>query len=180
MSDYRQQLVPLLHNFATGAPVGVLGLDGREYLLPFSAAYATTPQAGTAYPGNFTTLTASSTVSGTGFSNYLASPPSIGTTTAGVVKTSDLRMNYTDSSSTPGNVTNNSPSGRAAFAAAASTVVVTSSLVTANSIVQCALETADGTLTQLLRVTPAAGSFTVVGNAAATGTPKFTFQVINQ
>lgn len=180
MSDYRQQLVPLLHNFVTGTPVGVLGLDGREYLLPFSAAYATNAQAASAYPGNFNNLSATGSLTGSGFTNYFASPPSLGTTAAGVVKTSDLRMNYTDSSGTPGNVTNNSPSGRAAFAAAGSTVVVTNSLVTANSIVQCTLETADATLTQILRVTPAAGSFTVVGNAAATGTTKFTFQVINQ
>lgn len=36
----------------------------------------------TKYPGYFTTINASSTVSGTGFSNYLASPPAIGLTTA--------------------------------------------------------------------------------------------------
>ena len=36
----------------------------------------------TANTGAFTTLSASSTVSGTGFSTYLASPPAIGTTTA--------------------------------------------------------------------------------------------------
>ena len=36
----------------------------------------------TAAAGAFTTLSASSTVSGTGFSNYLASPPAIGGTTA--------------------------------------------------------------------------------------------------
>jgi len=37
----------------------------------------------TASTGSFTTLAASSTVSGTGFSNYLASPPAIGSTAAG-------------------------------------------------------------------------------------------------
>jgi len=37
---------------------------------------------GTASTGAFTTLSASSTVSGTGFSTYLASPPAIGATTA--------------------------------------------------------------------------------------------------
>jgi hypothetical protein len=40
----------------------------------------------TASTGAFTTLSASSTVSGTGFSTYLASPPSIGTTAPGVVR----------------------------------------------------------------------------------------------
>ena len=42
----------------------------------------TTVGATTASTGAFTTLSASSTVSGTGFSNYLASPPSIGNTAA--------------------------------------------------------------------------------------------------
>jgi hypothetical protein len=42
----------------------------------------TTVGATTASTGAFTTLSASSTVSGTGFSTYLASPPAIGSTTA--------------------------------------------------------------------------------------------------
>jgi hypothetical protein len=40
--------------------------------------------------GAFTTLSASSTVSGTGFSNYLASPPAIGSTAAAAVSTTQL------------------------------------------------------------------------------------------
>ena len=129
--------------------------------------------------GSFTTLAASSTVSGTGFSNYLAAPPSIGTTTPGIVKASDLQATFTNSSSTPGNVTNNSPRGKAAFAAAGTSVVVTSSLVTATSTVLTQLETGDATLTEILRVTPAAGSFTVTGNAAATAATTFSFLVVN-
>lgn len=39
----------------------------------------------TASDGAFTTLSASSTVSGTGFSTYLASPPAIGGTTPNTV-----------------------------------------------------------------------------------------------
>lgn len=90
---------------------------------------------------------------------------------------------YTDSTGTPGNVTNNSPSGRAAFAAAASTCVVTNSSVTATSKVFVSLLSADTTLTALaaVPVTIAAGSFTVTGNAAATtaGAAKFQFLVVN-
>lgn len=86
----------------------------------------------------------------------------------------------TDSSATPGNATINTSSGRAAFAAAASTVVVTSSLVTVASKVFVQLEgAADATLTSVLGVTLAAGSFTVTGNATATATKKFSFIVIN-
>ena len=45
---------------------------------------------GTASTGAFTTLSASSTVSGTGFSTYLASPPAIGTTAPAAGKFTDL------------------------------------------------------------------------------------------
>jgi hypothetical protein len=91
-----------------------------------------------------------------------------------------LPLGYASGVGTPGNVTLNTASGRAAFAAAASTVVVTNSNVTATSKVLVMLEgAADGTLTQILRVTPAAGSFTVTGNAAATGNPVFSFVVFN-
>lgn len=45
---------------------------------------------GTASTGAFTTLSASSTVSGTGFSNYLLSPPAIGTTAPAAGKFTDL------------------------------------------------------------------------------------------
>lgn len=45
--------------------------------------------------GSFTTLAASSTVSGTGFSNYLASPPCIGCTTANAGSFTNLTANGT-------------------------------------------------------------------------------------
>lgn len=87
---------------------------------------------------------------------------------------------FVDSSGTAGNVTNNSPRGRVAFAAAATTVTVTSSIVTASSMVIATLRTADGTLTQILRVLPTAGSFTITANAASTGTAaQADFLVIN-
>lgn len=174
-----------------------LSLAGQQTKLPRLTNSTTTPTASqqvaltsgtpinntsigatTASTGAFTTLSASSTVSGTGFSNYMAAPPSIGTTTPGIVKTSNLQATFTDSSGTPGNVTNNSPRGRVAVAAAASTVVVTSSLVTAASTILVSLGGADATLTSV-RVTPAAGSFTVTGNAAATGNTALDFLVVN-
>lgn len=57
-----------------------------------ASAYNTpgTIGSGTANTGAFTTLSASSTVSGTGFSTYLASPPAIGGTTAASGKFSAL------------------------------------------------------------------------------------------
>lgn len=46
--------------------------------------------ASTANTGAFTTLSASSTVSGTGFSNYFASPPALGGTAAAAVSSTNL------------------------------------------------------------------------------------------
>jgi len=171
MSGYRQSNALALSDPGTGALVGLLGFDGKEYLLPVGPAFG-----GVAV--NTTTLAVSSTVSGAGFTAFLAAPPSIGTTTPGIVKTLNLQATYTDSSGTPGNVTNASPRGRAAFAAAGTSVVVTSALVTAASSVFVSLGGTDATL-KSISVIPGAGSFTVTGNAAATGITKFDFLVVN-
>ena len=66
-----RQLMSDLKEFQTGA-----GGD------PFNGAVNGTVGATTPNTGAFTTLSASSTVSGTGFSTYLASPPAIGGSTA--------------------------------------------------------------------------------------------------
>ena len=72
---------------------------------------ATTPNTGA-----FTTLSANSTVSGTGFSTYLASPPAIGGTTAGTGRFTTLT--YTDArdtvftgGTTTGTITPNAANG---------------------------------------------------------------------
>jgi hypothetical protein len=86
---------------------------------------------------------------------------------------------YTDNSGTPGNTTINTPSGRAAIAAAGTACTVTSSCTTATSKVHVCLESADATLTFIKQVVPGAGSFVVTGNAGATGNCKFSFLVFN-
>lgn len=88
---------------------------------------------------------------------------------------------FTDSSGTPGNVTNNSPRGRVAIAAAATAVTVTNSAVTATSTVLAVINqgATDTTLTQILRVQTAAGSFTITGNAAATANVVIDYVVVN-
>ena len=159
MTTYRKLTTDALHDISTGAFVGHMGADGKEYLLPVGQTTVYNP-ASVAITGG--------TINGA----------SIGQTTAAAVKTSNLAATNTDSSGTPGNVTNNSPRGRAAFAAAGSTVVVTSSLVTAASTILVLLGGADATLTSV-RVGAAAGSFTVTGNAAATGITRFDFLVVN-
>jgi hypothetical protein len=105
---------------------------------------------------------------------------SVGATTRSTGAFTTLALTRTDSSATPGNVTNNSALGRAAFAVGASTVVVTNSIVTASSEVFVELRgAADATLTSIVGVTVAAGSFTVTGNANATAAKQFSFLVVN-
>lgn len=103
----------------------------------------------------------------------------VGATTRASVASTSLNMNSTDSSGTPGNVTNNSPIGRAAFAAAGTTVVITSSIVVATSQIFVQVMGSDATLTSARVTSVGAGTFTVTGNAAATGATTFSFLVIN-
>lgn len=89
-----------------------------------------------------------------------------------------LLMVTTDSSATPGNVTNNAYAGVVAVAAAGQTITVTNSQVTTTSIIQLTLLTNDGTAKSAVAV-PANGSFTVTLNAAATGIVKVAFLLVN-
>lgn len=156
MSDYNVQPVQGLHDRATGALVGFYGKDGKEYLLPVGMQ-----QSAVAITGG--------TINGA----------TVGVTTPAIVKTSNLQAGTnTDISGTPGNGTSSGMRGRAAFAAAGSTVTITSAICTAASSVFVQLGSTDATLTSV-RVTPGAGSFVVTGNAAATGTTLFDFHVIN-
>jgi hypothetical protein len=91
----------------------------------------------------------------------------------------NFKLDTVDASGTPGAATINEPSGKVAIAAGASSVVVTNNLVTASSIIIPVLQVADATLTQILRVVPGAGSFTITGNANATAATKVAFIVIN-
>lgn len=129
MSAWNIQSVPGLHDPASGALVGFLGADGREYL--FVDLYSPT-------------------------------------------------TNYTDVSATPGNASANALRGQAAFAAGSNSCTIANSLVKPTSTVIPILDaTADATLTQIMRVVPGSGSFSVYGNANATGTPTFTWLVVN-
>lgn len=71
---------------------------------------------------------------------------------------------------TTGAATANAMAGRAAVAIGAASIVITNSLVDANSKVYAvvAQAAADGTLLRVERVLCAAGSFTIYGTAAAT------------
>ncbi|NKF53236.1 hypothetical protein GO299_00268 [Ralstonia solanacearum] len=71
--------------FACNTTVNAATLGGATFASP--GAIGST----TAGSGAFTTLSASSTVSGSGFSTYLASPPAIGSTTANTGKFTTLQ-----------------------------------------------------------------------------------------
>lgn len=79
---------------------------------------------------------------------------------------------------TTGNQTINKPSGTVNFAAAATSLTVTNSLVTTSSIIFCVVRTNDATAL-IKNVVPAAGSFTINLNAAATAETSVGFKVIN-
>lgn len=71
--------------------------------------------------------------------------------------------------------------GFAAIAIGASSVVITNPYVDVTSTVQAivAQTAADATLTSVVRVVPAAGSFTIFGNANATAATVVSWEVIN-
>lgn len=151
----------------SGVPLGMMGQDGKEYLQAFTANGP-----GAAAPGAY----APGAVAITGGS--INGTP-IGATTPSTVKVSILQAGfYADVSGTPGNGTVNGMRGRAAFAAAGTSVTVTCNQVTATSTVLVQVGGSDATLTAA-RVTTAAGSFTVTGNAAATVATPFDFVVVN-
>lgn len=79
---------------------------------------------------------------------------------------------------TTGAQTINKPCGSVNFAASATSLVVTNSLVTANSIIVCTVGTNDTTMKSVVAVA-AAGSFTLTANAAATAETRVNFIVIN-
>lgn len=94
-----------------------------------------------------------------------------------------VRQHYVDATMTAGGTTGaqtiNKAAGSVNFATGTSTLVVTNSLVTVNSLVLCVIQTADATAV-LKSVVPAAGSFTITLNAATTAETKVAFHVINQ
>ena len=153
MTGFIVQQVAALHDPITKALVGLYGADGKEYLIGASS--------GIWQPAPF----------------YNNNP---GITGGSVLGVSNFGAAFTSSTGTPGNVTNNSPRGRVALAAASTTIVVANSLVTVNSMVSCQLRSIDGAANAIQTVVTAAGSFTITFNAASTGTAaQVDFLVVN-
>lgn len=164
MPATRRTNTDTLVDAVSGAVVGLMGSDGREYLVPTTLAL---------------TPTATVAISGTPISGGTINNCSIGATTRSTGAFTALAVTRTDSSGTPGNVTNNSALGRVAIAAAASSVVVTNSTVTATSDVFVNLISTDATLTSARVTSIGAGTFTITGNAAATAAATVSFLVVN-
>jgi len=93
--------------------------------------------------------------------------------------TGDLTLAKTiTASGTTGAQTINKSSGTVNFAAAASSLVVTNSLVTVNSIIQLTVGTNDTTMRSAIAVA-AAGSFTIYPTAAPTAQTRVNFTITN-
>jgi len=91
----------------------------------------------------------------------------------------DMQFNKTvTAAGTTGAQTISKNAGTVNFAAAATSLVVTNTLVTANSIIICTVGTNDTTMKSASAVA-AAGSFTIYSNAAATAETRVNFIVIN-
>jgi hypothetical protein len=93
--------------------------------------------------------------------------------------TGKITLDATDSSGTPGAATVNKPSGQAAIAAAAASVVITNSTISATSIVIPVLQAVDATCTAIKAAVPGAGTVTIHVNAACTGNTKVGWVVVN-
>jgi hypothetical protein len=77
-----------------------------------------------------------------------------------------------------GNKTINTPSGTVNFAAGASAITVTNSLVTTSSLIFCVLRTNDATAI-IKNVVPGSGSFVINLTATATAETSVGFMVTN-
>jgi len=115
-----------------------------------------------------------------------AAPPAIGNTTpaAGTFTTLTANTNLVvaktiTAPATTGAQTIDKTAGSVNFAAAAASLVVTNSLVTANSLIFLQLYGAADTTMTDVTYTATAGSFTILANAAATAETRVNFLVVN-
>lgn len=83
-----------------------------------------------------------------------------------------------DKTGTPGNVTSYYAAGRAAIAAAASSMTIATPFAAVGDLVQVTQEAPDATLTRLYAKVTALGTVTVQGDAAATATVPFAWEIL--
>ena len=188
-----------------GGTTNVMTLSSAGALSATSFAGAVNGTVGASTPntGAFTTLSASSTVSGSGFSTYLASPPAIGGSTAAagtfttLLSTGTNPLGYANAVGAGGAVTQlisrtttvtlNKATGQITLFLAAgntgawTTFTVSNSLVTAQDTI--VVSPATGTNTYVCHVSAVgASSFNISFisiNGTASDSPVFNFTVIN-
>jgi hypothetical protein len=149
---------------------GGLGVQGAIY----AGSLQNTPVGSTtASTGAFTTLSATSTVSGVGFSNYLASPPSIGSTTASSGAFTTLNSSSTTSlGATTATSLNSTPIGASTASTGAFTTLTSSGATTLTNSTQ-----STSTSTGALVVTGGTGigaNLYVAGNSVISGSEYIT------
>ncbi len=162
--------------FTCNAAVNAAQLGGATFAAPGPIG-STTP--GT---GAFTTLSASSTVSGTGFSTYLASPPAIGTTAAAAGKFTTLQATsaITPSSTAGivGTTTNdNANAGSIGEYATNSTSGTSLTTATAANATSVSLTAGDWDVSGVIRFNPG-GSSTISNFTVGISTTSATFGTI--
>jgi len=126
----------------------------------------------TAGTGAFTTISASSTVSGTGFSTYLASPPAIGATTAGTGAFTTLSASSTVSGTGFSTYLASPPAiGSTAANTGAFTTLGATGAITFNTTTnnQSYTTTGAGTITLTSGTTGTINNFNIGGTTAGTG-----------
>jgi len=104
--------------------------------------------------GSFTTLAASSTVSGTGFSTYLAAPPAIGTTTPAAGKFTTLQATSTITPSTTAGIVGTTLADNAQTGSVGEYLTATGTAVTLSA----------GVLSNLTSISLTAGDWDVSGD----------------
>jgi hypothetical protein len=153
--------------YAGTTNVATLTSAGALSATSFAGAHNGTVGATTPSTGAFTTLSASSTVSGTGFSTYLASPPAIGGTAAAAgtfttLTATDLRDVVYASGSTTGTITPNAANGNV------QTITLTGS-ITLNAL---ASPVSGQTITMIIKQPASGGPYTLTSSMLFAGGAK--------
>lgn len=157
--------------------IAVSGSNGTQIIGFHKAPFVTLPLAGFIGWSANTAVTVTPTV---GFTKTDANTVGVTTDVSSVYQDIKARCYKTDRTDTPagttGAQTQNKGAGTVNFAAAATSLVVTNSLVTATTKIIATLQTND-TTAKSVAVVAASGSFTIYLNAAATAETAVSWQI---
>lgn len=100
----------------------------------------------------------------------------------GLIAAGMATANASKANITPGAITYQGIQGTVVFGAGATSLVITNPLIDANTKVMAniAQAAADGTMTAIARIVPAAGSVTIFANAAATAATIVDWSIVAQ